>query len=78
MDVAQMLFKNNNTLLFRKQQELNFLQSILMWLFNTIPEKLAANKQYSRKQMLCHQFMQLIREHILANIKFRFIRNSSA
>lgn len=34
-----------------------------MWLFNTIPEKLAANKQYSRKQMLCHQFMQLIREH---------------
>ena len=59
----QMLFKNNNTLLFRKQQELNFLQSILMWLFNTIPEKLAANKQYSRKQMLCHQFMQLIREH---------------
>lgn len=34
MDVAQMLFKNNNTLLFRKQQELNFLQSILMWLFN--------------------------------------------
>ena len=56
MDVAQMLFKNNNTLLFRKQQELNFLQSILMWLFNTIPEKLAANKQYSRKQMLCHQF----------------------
>lgn len=63
MDVAQMLFKNNNTLLFRKQQELNFLQSILMWLFNTIPEKLAANKQYSRKQMLCHQFMQLIREH---------------
>ena len=63
MDVAQMLFKNNNTLLFRKQQELNFLQSILMWLFNTISEKLAANKQYSRKQMLCHQFMQLIREH---------------
>ena len=63
MDVAQMLLKNNNTLLFRKQQELNFLQSILMWLFNTIPEKLAANKQYSRKQMLCHQFMQLIREH---------------
>lgn len=36
---------------------------VLMWLFNTIPEKLAANKQYSRKQMLCHQFMQLIREH---------------
>ena len=62
MDIAQMLFKYN-TLQFRKQQEFNFLQSLLMWLFNTIPEKLAANKQYSRKQMLCHQFMQLIREH---------------
>lgn len=62
MDIAQMLFKDN-TLQFRKQQEFNFLQSLLMWLFNTIPEKLAANKQYSRKQMLCHQFMQLIREH---------------
>ncbi len=62
MDMAQMLFRDN-TLQFRKQQEFNFLQSMLMWLFNTIPEKLAANKQYSRKQMLCHQFMQLIREH---------------
>ena len=74
MDIAQMLFKDN-TLQFRKQQEFNFLQSLLMWLFNTIPEKLAANKQYSRKQMLCHQFMhgktpkQLIDEQLIAEAK---------
>ena len=34
-----------------------------MWLFNTIPEKLAVSKQYSRTQLLCHRFMQLIREY---------------
>lgn len=63
MDMAQMLF-SDNTSQFRQQQEHNYLQSMLMWLFNTIPEKLAANNnQYSRKQILCHQFMQLIREH---------------
>lgn len=63
MDMAQMLFCDNISQ-FRQQQEHNYLQSMLMWLFNTIPEKLAANNnQYSRKQILCHQFMQLIREH---------------
>lgn len=60
--MARMLFRDNISQ-FKQQQEHNFLQSLLMWLFNTIPEKLAANKHYSRKQILCHQFMQLIREH---------------
>ncbi|WP_303014030.1 AraC family transcriptional regulator [uncultured Bacteroides sp.] len=63
MDVAQMLFENNTTSQFRQQQEYNFLQSLLMWLFNTIPEKLALNSHYSRKQILCHQFLQLVREY---------------
>ena len=62
MDMAQMLFTEPMPQ-FRGQQEHNFLQSLLMWLFNTIPEKLAVSKQYSRTQLLCHRFMQLIREY---------------
>lgn len=63
MDMAQMLFDCNDST-FRLQQEHNFLQGLLMWLFNTIPEKQTVNTGiYSRKQILCHQFMQLIREH---------------
>lgn len=62
MDMAQMLFGDDMPQ-FRQQQEHNFLQSLLMWLFNTIPEKLAVSNHYTRKQILCHQFMQLIRDH---------------
>ena len=60
--MAQMLFTEPMPQ-FRGQQEHNFLQSLLMWLFNMIPEKLAVSKQYSRTQLLCHRFMQLIREY---------------
>lgn len=63
MDVARMLFVDNDSP-FRAQHEQNYLQSLLMWLFNTIPDKLAAaGSTYSRKQQLCHRFMQLVREH---------------
>lgn len=62
MDVARMLFTTDMPQ-FRRQQEDNFMQGLLMWLFNTIPEKLPAGKPYGRKQMLCHRFMQLVREH---------------
>ena len=37
MDMAQMLFCGNVSP-FRQQQEYNFLQGLLMWLFNTIQE----------------------------------------
>ena len=30
---------------------------------NTIQEKLSVAKQYSRKQAVCHRFMQLVRDH---------------
>lgn len=62
MDMAQMLFCGNVSP-FRQQQEYNFLQGLLMWLFNTIQEKLSVAKQYSRKQAICHRFMQLVRDH---------------
>lgn len=61
MEMAQMLF-GGQPRQFREQLEYNFLQSLLMWLFNTIQEKLALVNQYSRKQVLCHRFMQLVRE----------------
>ena len=57
-DMGEMLFEQNEPD-FRRQLELNYMQSLLMWLFNTIPEKQAS----SRTQALCHRFMQLIREH---------------
>lgn len=62
MDMVQMLFCGNVSP-FRQQQEYNFLQGLLMWLFNTIQEKLSVAKQYSRKQAICHRFMQLVRDH---------------
>ena len=64
MDMAQMLFCGNVSP-FRQQQEYNFLQGLLMWLFNTIQEKLSVAKQYSRKQAICHRFMQLVRDVFL-------------
>ncbi len=48
MDMAKMLF-TGSTSQFRRQQEHDYLQGMLMWLFNTIQEKLAAENQYSRK-----------------------------
>ena len=48
---------------FRRQQELNFLQSLLMWVFNTIQEKIGGTQQYTRKQALSHQFVGLLREY---------------
>lgn len=63
MDMARMLFADNQSP-FQPQHQHNYLQSLLMWLFNTIPDKLAAaGTHYDRKQQLCHRFMQLVREH---------------
>lgn len=62
MDMARMLFSGHNSS-FRELQEYDYLQGLLMWLFNTIQEKLSVNTQYSRQQVLCHRFMQLVREY---------------
>lgn len=62
MDVAEMLFTGRRNQ-FTEQQEHNFLQGLLMWLFNTIPEKIEINPDFSRQHILCHRFMQLIREY---------------
>lgn len=72
MDMAQMLFDSNDSQ-FRQLQEHNYLQGMLMWLFDTIPEKQTMNTgAYTRKQVLCHQFMQLIREHSISEHQVPF------
>lgn len=63
MDIAKMLFSGGYRSQFMEQQESNFIQGLLLWLFNTVPEKIEVNPRYSRLQLLCHQFMQLIREY---------------
>lgn len=63
MDMARMLFRESLPS-FRKQLEQNFLQSMLMYLYNQIPRKeIAGPRESSRKQVLCHQFVRLIREN---------------
>lgn len=63
MDMAELLF-THPAKHFREQLEQNFLQSLFMWVFNSIPQKyLSIHNKYSRKQMLYHRFMFLIREH---------------
>lgn len=63
MDMAQALFVDGKPQ-FRSQQEHNYLQGLLMWLFNTIQEKsLALRNRYTRKQLVCHRFMQLVRRY---------------
>lgn len=62
MDLAQMFFSGDYKTQYGDLQEYNFLQGLLLWLFNTVPEKLEINPGYSRQQLLCQQFLQLIRE----------------
>ena len=63
MDMASLLFTRPMQY-FRKQVEQNFLQSMLMCLFNHIPRKnVTTVRENSRRQVLCHQFMRLIMEN---------------
>ncbi len=62
MDVAEMLFTGYESQ-FMEQQEYCYLQGVLMWLFNTVPEKQEVNPEFSRCQRLCRKFMQMIREN---------------
>lgn len=63
MDMAAMLFTKPVSV-FNERLELNFLQSMLMWIFSTIPDtSVNVSASYSRKQQLFHRFMHLIHEH---------------
>lgn len=64
MELGQTLFSANGNAAYRALQEFDFVQGLLIWLFGTVPEKIAdPTLQYSRKQLLCYQFMHLLREY---------------
>lgn len=63
MDMGQMLFCQPPSV-FTEQLEQNFLQSMFLWIFRSIPEKyVSVARSYTRKQLLFHSFMHLIHEH---------------
>lgn len=63
MDMGQMLFSQPSSA-FTEQLELNFLQSMFLWIFSSIPETyVSVARSYTRKQLLFHRFMHLIHEH---------------
>lgn len=63
IDMAQLLFRRASSA-FRERLELNFLQSMLMWIFSSIPDTYVSKAEsYTRKQLLFHKFMHLIHEH---------------
>lgn len=62
MDMAKMLFSGDSRTQFMELQEHDYLQGLLIWLFNTVPEKLELHSRFTRQQLLCQQFLQLIRE----------------
>ena len=63
IDMAQLLFRRPSSA-FRERLELNFLQSMLMWIFSSIPDTYVSKAEsYTRKQLLFHKFMHLIHEH---------------
>ncbi len=65
LDMAKMLFTQPAGL-FKERLELNFLQSMLMWIFSTIPDTyVSVARSYTRKQLLFHRFMHLIHEYAL-------------
>lgn len=63
MDMGQMLFSLPPSA-FTEQLGLNFMQSMFMWIFTSIPETyVSVARSYTRKQLLFHRFMHLIHEH---------------
>ncbi|MDM8337288.1 helix-turn-helix domain-containing protein [Mediterranea massiliensis] len=63
VDLGEMLFTQPPST-FSERMELNFLQSLLMWIFSTIPDTyISVAKSYTRKQQLFHKFMYLVHEH---------------
>lgn len=63
MDLAKMLF-TKEIQPFRERMEQNYLQSMLMWIFSSIPyADISPEQSFTRKQLLFHKFMHLIHEY---------------
>ena len=62
MDMARMLF-SGELRIGREHLERNYLQSVLLWIYNSLPKKGLSDRTFTRKQLLCHQFLGLLHEH---------------
>ncbi|HIZ86318.1 MAG TPA: helix-turn-helix domain-containing protein [Candidatus Coprenecus stercoravium] len=63
MDMAALLFSRSIPR-FRRYIEQNFVQSMLMCLYNSVPlQRRSVALENAGRQMLCHQFVRLIREN---------------
>ena len=72
MDMGQMLFSQPSSS-FIEQLELNFLQSMFMWIFSSIPETyISVARSYTHKQLLFHRFMHLLHDHAIKEHKVCF------
>lgn len=67
MDVAKMLFGNNNYPKFRKLQEENFLQSFWMWVFDTIQERIDTKNNFTGTQLIAHRFIRMVKTEASAH-----------
>lgn len=61
MDMAKMLFGNDNYPKFREQQEENFLQSFWMWVFDTIQERIDTKNNFTGTQLIAHRFISMVK-----------------
>ena len=72
MDMAEMLFSGKSGPFVERLSE-NYLQSMLMWIFSSIPgQYISATESYTRKQMLFHRFMHLVHEYALKEHQVSF------
>ena len=60
--MARMLF-SGELRIGREHLERNYLQSVLLWIYNSLPKKGLSDRTFTRKQLLCHQFLGLLHEH---------------
>lgn len=73
LDMARLLFAAEKPVRYGGQLEQNYLQSLLMWISNTIPPRfLSLAADYGRRQVLCHQFMHLVHEHSIQEHRVAF------
>lgn len=61
MNLAEILFKNNQSERYRKLQEESFLQGFWVWNIGTIPEQIDTCNQILSAQHITHQFMYLVK-----------------
>ncbi len=65
MDMACMMF-SSELRIGREHLERNYLQSLLLWIYNSLLQKgMVDRSTYTRKQLLCHQFFGLLHEYAM-------------